>query len=129
MNDQVNSDPSDDEPSEYATSSRDHSFRSGGGAGKQPEKKRFVKDKASKDAFLELLYFNHQEPGQALSELVYDMLSNKKFLSYSEEEWQPFFSGMKYKVEQINKKNDTSSKDLRDAKIAQERVSLEKDRL
>jgi hypothetical protein len=65
-----------------------------------------VRDKAAKDALLELLYFNHQEPAQALAELVYDMLSNKKFLSYDEGEWQPFFSGMKHKVDQILKKHD-----------------------
>ena len=89
--------------------------------------KKYVRDRASKEAFIEILYFNHPDPQLASKELVTDMLDNKKFLNYSEEEWQPFFQAMKHQSDLICRKCDNMDREIKAARANFDRSLQDKE--
>lgn len=77
----------------------------------QSSKVKQVKNRASKDALLKMLYTNHAEPQVLLKELIDDFLDNKRYADYDKEDWQPFFRGFKHLAEVLVKKSDVSDRD------------------
>ena len=95
----------------------------------QSPKLKYNKNRASKDAFLKMLYTNHSEPQILLKDLIDDMLENKRFIDYDREDWPPFFRGFKHLSDVIVKKYDVIERDFKQAKALADRLATEKTEL
>jgi hypothetical protein len=57
--------------------------------------KGVILDRASKEVFVNFMSREQDEPEMVMADLVDDMVSNKKYINYTDpDEWLPFFSSM-----------------------------------
>ncbi len=66
-----------------------------------------VKDRASKEVFVKYMQSQQDSPEIVLSDIINDMVDNKKYLSYTDhDEWGAFFLSMTSIVKQIVNRSD-----------------------
>lgn len=89
----------------------------------------YIKDKASKDAFLEALRQNQAQPQLILLDILQDIVQQRRYQHYAPEEWTPFFIGFKTQIEKVCKKTDGLEASLKQALNTADALKNEKNEL